>query len=374
MAPRQRSAAHPVRKTGLLVAAERALDEEVSGTQLLRVQEALAVADGRDGNSKLARFCRHRGDILLGQPGLGGFDELPVGFVAVADLVQAIDELGHVEQDAREFPLGGRESIHPDPAVAASEDARKRVVADLGCGQSETFEGVPMDHRVRQASDEALHHREIDVGGAALLPRGQDRREARRRGVGSRQEFREPAADAHGLRIGHPVAGYPGARGLDDEVQCGPVPVGARLSKSGDLDSGQLGIGVLEGRGIQAPFGEFSRAESVDHQVGFRRELEHPVACARLGKIQHQPALVAVEYVKEGGLFRVGCVSGEGAPLAQRVAAGPLDLDHVSAQVGEESRAIGHGDVLAEFENAQSVEGFLRHGDAPGFVSGWVKA
>jgi hypothetical protein len=46
----------------------------------------------------------------------------------------------------------------------------------------------------------------------------------------------------------------------------------------------------------------------------------------------------------------------------RRVAAGPLDLDHVGAEVGEQAGCVGPGDVLRKVEHDDVVEGL--HGSS----------
>src|SRR5690606_34574540 len=68
-------------------------------------------------------------------------------------------------------------------------------------------------------------------------------------------------------------------------------------------------------------------------------------------EVQHQAALAAVHAEESAALGLQG-----GRVVAQVVAAGGVDLDHVRALVGQQRAAVGAGDVGTEGEHADAAE------------------
>jgi hypothetical protein len=100
-------------------------------------------------------------------------------------------------------------------------------------------------------------------------------------------------------------------------------------------------------------------AEVLDHDVGLLDQLlEHFLALGRLG-VQGQRTLVAVEHRE---VERVGI--GDVTQLAAGDVAGArtLDLDHVSAEPGQQLGAGGTGLHVREVDDLDALEGFVsRH-------------
>ena len=80
----------------------------------------------------------------------------------------------------------------------------------------------------------------------------------------------------------------------------------------------------------------------------------------RLGRIQGHAALVAVHLQERGAL----AVLGDGNDIAVLAAGDLFDADHVRAEIGEQRRTIGAGDVAAEIENPNAVKN-LGHARLP---------
>ncbi len=98
--------------------------------------------------------------------------------------------------------------------------------------------------------------------------------------------------------------------------------------------------------------------EVLDDHVGAARELEGQPGAVGLLEIDRDAPLVAVDRRERGAHLAVA------AQRAQVVAtAGPLQLDHVGAQVAQEGRAVGPGDDAGEIEDPDALE----HG-GPGMV------
>ena len=99
-----------------------------------------------------------------------------------------------------------------------------------------------------------------------------------------------------------------------------------------------------------APFVERARLEILDQDVGLLQHLHQHGPPAFGGKVESDRALVAVDADKIG---RVLVVEGR-SPVARFVAGRRLDLDHVSAVVGEDLRTIGAAEHARQIDHAQS--------------------
>ena len=90
--------------------------------------------------------------------------------------------------------------------------------------------------------------------------------------------------------------------------------------------------------------------EVVDHHVGDSGQAEEERAPLRRAlEVDGDAALVAIEEVEEGG-----AACGHGARLI--TVAGPLNLDHVGAEVGEEKAGRRTGHDVPELQNPDAVE------------------
>ena len=88
---------------------------------------------------------------------------------------------------------------------------------------------------------------------------------------------------------------------------------------------------------------------------------EHLAPLVRL-EIEDDGLLVRVEELVATATLDAGFVVEPGAEAADGVAAGPLDLDDASAEVGEELGRVRAGDVRRQVEDGDPVEGGRRGG------------
>src|SRR5262249_46497358 len=103
----------------------------------------------------------------------------------------------------------------------------------------------------------------------------------------------------------------------------------------------------------QAPFLEGARAEILDDHVGAPRDAAHDLLSLGQPQVGSHRLLVAVLHVppQRGALVEL-------APLAQGIAAGRLDLDHLGAEIGEELAGEGAGDELSQLDDLDAFQGF----------------
>src|SRR5262249_46946596 len=74
-------------------------------------------------------------------------------------------------------------------------------------------------------------------------------------------------------------------------------------------------------------------------------------------QVERDAALVGVEIEEEPALLRMRDAAGERTATAGPIAlAGPLDLHHVGAEIGEELRRVGRRHEVADLEHAESLE------------------
>ena len=90
--------------------------------------------------------------------------------------------------------------------------------------------------------------------------------------------------------------------------------------------------------------------------VGLPHELQQYRKALGLLQVEHEAALAAV-HAEEGAALGLE----RRRVLAQRVAAGRLDLGDFRAKVGEQRAAVGPGDIAAEIEDLDPGERALRY-------------
>src|SRR5690606_7709646 len=120
-----------------------------------------------------------------------------------------------------------------------------------------------------------------------------------------------------------------------------------------------LGVGLGERGRVQPPTVECARAEVLDEHVGFRDEVEHGTPSPRRPQVELDRPLVAVHRSVQHRRL-----AGVEPPIAQLVTgAGAFHLDHVGTEVGEHAPGRRRRDVIAQLEDADSLE---RQGSAAG--------
>jgi len=132
---------------------------------------------------------------------------------------------------------------------------------------------------------------------------------------------------------------HPGG-GLDQQVVAGPLGIGTVLAEAGDRAIDEPGVDGLQARVVQAVLLQPADLEVLHQDVAVGCHAANQRLAFGLGHVDRDRALVAVARGVVGGLVgivAVGVLQEGRAPVAGVITAfGPLDLDHVSAQVGQD--------------------------------------
>src|SRR5262249_22958498 len=143
---------------------------------------------------------------------------------------------------------------------------------------------------------------------------------------------------------------------LEDEIVAGALGEGAVLPEAGDRAVDDERVELPDLIVPEAIPREVANLVVLDQDVAFGRERAHESLSGRLGEVDRDRLLAAVDGEVIGRLARFlpGRILEPGWPPAARVVAGPrpLDLDHLGAEVGEILRRPGSGEDAGEIENA----------------------
>src|SRR5262249_53669348 len=130
------------------------------------------------------------------------------------------------------------------------------------------------------------------------------------------------------------------AHGLGDKVVARALGVGPVLAEAGDRTVDQPRVQRVEALPVEAVLLQSADLEVLDQDVGLRRQAADDRRAFRTCKINGYGAFVAIAREVVGALAAAGVVRAlepGRAPGAGVVAApGLFDLDHVSAEVGED--------------------------------------
>ena len=140
---------------------------------------------------------------------------------------------------------------------------------------------------------------------------------------------------------------FPAADRLDHLVVSGPVLARALRPIGADVAEDDVGIDRLHAVIIQPEPRGGRQAGVVVHDIGaLDQALQHR---ARFGVLQLQGDGPLAALATEEGPFAA----------AHRIAIGCLHLDDVGAQIGQQHRPEGPGEIIAEIEHAQTGQGFV---------------
>ncbi len=295
-----------------------------------------------------ARVAEHLLRDAGGQPGprrdaLGVVVEALVG-----------EEILEAELVAEALPVAvGRDADEDLLAVGRGEElvdapAHARALADLRHRHRRLAGGRVLGEPLAHPEDDGLEEARGDLLPAAglrpLMERGQDRDHP----VGRGAHVHDRGARAEGLaaRPGH--EGQAG-RHLRELVQEGP-----RLGRAGEealeREVDDAGMHARQHVVAQAQALDGAVGEVVDHDVGAGDQpQEEGPTIRRALQVDRDRALVAVQEVE------VGRGAGRHAPRLVALA-GPLNLDHVGTQVGQQQARRGPRDDVAELEDAHALE------------------
>ena len=237
-------------------------------------------------------------------------------------------------------------------AVGAGIDVRR---GDVRQDRAGALAGIAFELVFR---DEGFHHREhglvdgrVDhLAFAGLLPVVQ-RGERAEGGVEARETVAERDAGARGHAVGfaHHIA--QAAHGFTDGRVAGAGGIGAGLAVAGDADHDEAGVDGFQGVVAEAPFLERAGAKILEQEISLRDQLADDVLAFLFAQVRRDAALAA----RHNGPPERKAFA---APFAQGIALPRrLDLDDVSAHVGEDLSAEGTRDQLAEFDDAQVRQG-----------------
>ena len=102
---------------------------------------------------------------------------------------------------------------------------------------------------------------------------------------------------------------------------------------------------------------EYARPKVLDDDVRAVHQPREDIAALLLLEVEHERPLVRVQIEERPAPLGMLLLVLERPQPASGIAAGPFDLDHVRAVVGEELGGVGAGDVVGQVENRQVVEG-----------------
>ena len=202
------------------------------------------------------------------------------------------------------------------------------------------------DQAVHVVGHQALQQAGLDQLTAPTAVAHQQRPEdAGQRGLRRRMRPRLDRGEGRPLARGHPteVLHPPGLRGHDALV-AGVAGVGTARPEAGDRAVDEAGVALTQRRVVRAEALGAAGPERDDHHIRARRQLAQAFARALLAGVEGDRALAAQP-------------DRRGGEAAERVAAGPLDLDHVGAVVGEHHRRDAADRAAAEVDHADVVAG-----------------
>ena len=215
---------------------------------------------------------------------------------------------------------------------------------------------------------------EVDMltapGALAAGERGEDR--GRRVHAG----HQVGSGDAHLLRpaagqvVALPGDAHDAAHGLGDQVVAGAVRIGPRLAEAGDRAIDQARIDFAERGIVETEFGEPADLVVLDQDIRALDKPPHHRLPLGRGEVEGDRALPPVGRHVVGGVvggLGAGGIAQEGWPPGARIVAdkGPLDLDHVGAEIGQQLARPGAREDAAEVEHLEAREragSLLLHG------------
>ena len=256
---------------------------------------------------------------------------------------------------AQPVPLPRLQRQHPDMAVLAGHDRRRRALrhAHARALVEDAVLGVATDVlSAHERGRDGLGRGHVQVLPAARLPPAVDRCQSpgcrrdcaeiiRRKGaVLERRFIRAPAVAA--ARTGEVVR---------VEVVAVPVAVGTGLAERCDRDHDEVRVRGGQRGVIEPPCAHLRRRVVLDQQIRPRHETqEHRPP--RLGAhVAADAALVGVVDEVEPALLGIRHIARKRPGRARGIARGQFDLDHVSTVVGEQFRAERRGDHLPEIDD-----------------------
>jgi len=101
----------------------------------------------------------------------------------------------------------------------------------------------------------------------------------------------------------------------------------------------------------------------LEQDIGKTHQFGKTAAAALAFQIETDHLLAGIDLLVERG----DAVIIEKDERPHRIAAWRFDLDHVSAEVGEQARRKGTGKILAEIEDPDALESVIKHSSTSSF-------
>ena len=156
--------------------------------------------------------------------------------------------------------------------------------------------------------------------------------------------------------VGVAGAGHRPAHRVQREVGALEVAVRAGLPEVGDRGHDELRLHLAQHVVAEPQPLHDAGPVVLDQHVGGRDEVEQALAALVGAEIEDDAVLVGVEEQEHAGAIEPGHVAEERGQGPSGVAAGPLDLDHLGAGVGEDARAERARRVLRQVDYADVVQ------------------
>ncbi len=264
-----------------------------------------------------------------------------------AELRVVVRAQDHVAIARREHLV--RHGVGMRGAPAPRHRAREQVV------QADVVEPAHLD----------VQQRDVDVlavAGAIAVPERAEDRDPR---VQPAHDVVDGDADLDGRPVGLAGDAHDAARALRHQIVARPRGGRPVLAVAGDRavhEVLKLGAQLRVGEPV---IGEAADLEVFDQHIGVREQAPDERGALRCGEVDRDRALVAIgaQVVAALRRLRAARVAQERRPPRARLVidAGPLDLEHVRAEVAQHLRAGRPGEDTAEIEDRDAVERPRRH-------------
>ncbi len=205
-----------------------------------------------------------------------------------------------------------------------------------------------------QERDRRVGHGEVDVlASVAALP-GEQRCGDRLRGEERGDLVSDGLAEEHrsgalGVGLVHRDARV----GLDGGVVGAAIGVGPDGPVSGDRDVDEVLVDLPKGVVAEPEPVHDTGPEVLDHHVGLGREPAGDLDSLRVGEVEGDRALAAVAGHEQGAHL----VDGDAEPAGDVADAGPLDLHHRRALVGQQGDGVRPAHRHGEVEDLDAPQG-----------------
>ena len=254
-------------------------------------------------------------------------------------------------------------------ALAPVQTGRRIVGAErhVAPGAERPAADLVVEYGGRGQRHRRLHLAEIDhgtvAGGLTIVQRGQD-------GHGpeiTRRIVRVRVAEAGLLSSGPPGHAMDTADGLHDGSEDEVVLVRAAEAEARHPQVDKSRADRVHGLPRQAPGLQHVRAHVRDDDAAAGDEIQGHADRLGMAHVQRDAALIAVEVVPQPALFprpRIG--ARRLTPVAHAVGiVRPLNLDHLSTEVGQDLGALRARDHPGEVEDADALKRQTRHVTGP---------